>query len=77
MQHFLFSLALNAFFADMLELAREQSLKTQNMNLLDQTEVNNKRYKRVCEKLVDTYDNYNVSKYQNIFLNNFLAATEK
>ena len=61
----------------MLELAREQILKTQNMNLLDQTEVNNKRYKRVCEKLVDTYDNYNVSKYQNIFLNNFLAATEK
>ena len=61
----------------MLELAREQSLKTQNMNLLDQTEVNNKRYKRVCEKLVGTYDNYNVSKYQNIFLNNFLAATEK
>ena len=47
------------------------------MNLLDQTEVNNKRYKRVCEKLVGTYDNYNVSKYQNIFLNNFLAATEK
>ena len=61
----------------MLELAREQSLKTQNMNLLDQAEVNNKRYKRVCEKLVGTYDNYNVSKYQNIFLNNFLAATEK
>ena len=61
----------------MLELAREQSLKTQNMNLLDQTEVNNKRYKTVCEKLVGTYDNYNVSKYQNIFLNNFLAATEK
>ena len=61
----------------MLELAREQILKTQNMNLLDQTEVNNKRYKRVCEKLVDTYDNYNVSKYQHITLNNFLAATEK
>ena len=61
----------------MLELAREQILKTQNMNLLDQTEVNNKRYKRVCEKFVDTYDNYNVSKYQHITLNNFLAATEK
>ena len=47
---------LNAVFADLLELASELSLKTQKykQNLvpaLDLIELNDKRYRNICEKV--------------------------